>query len=393
MVRMRVALPLLVGLVGLFGLSGCERSSSTTEADTPGPPTLTVGHVGHDHQLALYAAALAGDALAPGSNVWLREVKSREMYELVRAGEVVARLRLLTVGGGSKMPAAMERGEIDIGFGSTPAVAMFADKGGPLKIICPLQADGDMLVMRADSPVSDWDAFVEACRADGPPLRIGYKAPAAVAKLVFAGALRAEGIPFTDAGVVEADRVILMNMGGGAKAIPLLAAGQIDGFVMNQPTVAMAVHKGLGHVVAELRDLPPEGQWVDHPCCCIAATESTLDAHGEVVKAFLKTILLATERIGADPAFAVDVATEWIRTPRPVEAASIPTVTYLGEPTDRWLAGMVTWLELMQEAKGFTGAYATIAPADFIADVCSLDLCRQAADELRATGMLGARGD
>lgn len=377
-------------LVLLFSVIGC-KSSTPPAADADRPVMLTVGHVGHDHQLALYMAAMAGENLAGASAPHLRLVKERQIYDLVDDGAVVARLKLIKVGGGSNMPAAMERGEIQIGLGGVPAVVKFADKGRPFRIICPLQADGDMLVMRTGSPVTDWASFVAACRADGPPLRIGYKAPVAVAKLVFIGALTAEGIAHTSKAASADDRVILVNMGGGKKAIPLLESGEIDGFVMNQPIVALAVHKGLGTVVAELRDLPPVGKWVNHPCCCVAASDETLAAHPEIVKSFLKVILLATERIKTDPDYAVEVASGWIKTPRAVEAASIPTVAYIGEPTGSWVSGMVTWLGLMQQAGGFNGRFAELSSAEFIAEACNLDFCRQAGEELREAGLLEKR--
>jgi len=37
-------------------------------------PVLTVGHVGHDHQIALYAAIDEGRALETGYGVWFEEV-------------------------------------------------------------------------------------------------------------------------------------------------------------------------------------------------------------------------------------------------------------------------------------------------------------------------------
>ncbi len=377
-------------LLTLVLVPACDRSESAGPAGvTATPPvTLRVGHVGHDHHLALYVAALEGERFLRDYGIGLREVKPREVYDLVSGEQPVARLLLLKVGGGSRMPAAMSRGEIEIGLGGIAAVAKFADAGQPFKIICPLQTDGDMLVMHPDSPVTDWASFVQAARSAERPLRIGYKAPVAVAKLVFERALQAEEIGYgfdpSDADV----RVVLVNFGSEASPLPLLETGALDGFVMNQPAVAVAIDKGLGKQVAELRDLPPAGKWIDHPCCCIAATTDTLAEQREAVKALLKVILLATQLINDDQELAIDCASRWTRYDKAVETASIPTITYGAEPTEQWLAGMNTWGQMVKEVDLFTDRYKDMPAEQFVADVCDLALCREAADELREAGHL-----
>jgi sulfonate transport system substrate-binding protein len=247
-----------------------------------------------------------------------------------------------------------------------------------------------MLVMRRDSSVRDWESLLAAARADGPPLRIGYKAPVAVAKLVFQGALEAEGIPWGyDAS--EGNRVVLVNFGSEKSPLPMLERGAIDGFVMNQPGVAVAVHKGLGRVVCELRDLPPSGRWVDHPCCCIAASQETIRQHGPALKAFLKVILLSTDWIHRDEEAAIRCASQWTKYDIAVERMSVPTVRYVAEPTETWLTGMRTWWRMAQEIDLFNGRYADATCEEFMADLCALDLSREAARELRSAGLLGAR--
>ena len=71
-----------------------------------------------------------------------------------------------------------------------------------------------------------------------------------------------------------------------------------------------------------------------------------------------------------------------------VERASVPTITYVIEPTNSWLAGMRTWAEMLPDVRLFTGRYADMAADDFVKDLCDLTLCREAARELRAQGLL-----
>ncbi len=384
---------LLAATVLAAALGGCGEGPAETPAP-PGPtpndaPQLTVGHVGHDHHLALYVAALEGEALAGADATHLREVKEKEVYDLVDGGTVVARLRFLKVGGGSNMPAAMSRGEIDVGLGGIAAIAKFVDGGQPFKVLMPLQTDGDMLVMATGSPVRTWDAFVEAAKAGREPLKIGYKAPTAVAKMIFERALVAEGVPYSFDATGEGG-VVLVNFGSEKSPIPMLESGAIDGFVMNQPAVAVAESKGLGHTVCQLRDLPPEGQWIDHPCCCVVATETVLAEHRAALVGLAKVLLLATERIRTDPRRAVELASQWTKYPVEVEGASVPTVTYVAEPTESWRAGMRTWHAMVQDIHFFKGQYADVTPEAFLEDLCALDVVREAARALREEGRLPA---
>ncbi|MCK5114582.1 MAG: ABC transporter substrate-binding protein, partial [Phycisphaerae bacterium] len=206
----------------VIAVLGCNKSSQPQDPSDSAPVMLTVGHVGHDHQLALFVAALEGERFKKASLPYLKEVKPREVYELIENGKKLALLRFVKVGGGSRMPAAMTRGELDIGLGGVAAVAKFADKGQPFKIICPLQTDGDMLVMRTGSEINDWDSFVAAAKNGKRPLKIGYKAPTAVAKLVFVGALKSAGIPFSQNPADKNARVVLINMMSEKSPLPLL---------------------------------------------------------------------------------------------------------------------------------------------------------------------------
>ncbi len=365
----------------LVALAACA-----TAADDP--PALRVGHVGHDHQLALYVAALRPAMFRERFGLHLQELKAREVYDLVENGRAVARLHLVKVGGGSLMPAAMSRGELDVGLGSSIAVAKFADDGQPLKIICPLQTDGDMLAVHRDLPISDWASFVRAARDAAKPLKIGYKAPTAVAKMIFERALKAEGIAYGYDTGGPGLGVVLLNFGSEKSPLPLLEGRVIDGFVMNQPEVAVAVHRGLAKIVADLCDLPPKGKWKHHPCCIVAARTEALERQPAAVKALLKLILLGTQCLREDQALGIDCACAWTKHERAVEAASVPTVNYIAEPTSAWLAGMETWVEMMREIKFFTGRYANRPPEEVVKDLCQFDLQQKAAAELRARGWL-----
>ncbi len=377
-----IALLCLAGLV-LVGCGNKAADKPANPAATASVPTIVVGHVGHDHQTALYIAALEGESFITKHGVGLRPVKAGEQYDLVEAGKTLARLRLVKVGGGAKMPAALARGEIEIGLGGVPAIAKLADSQtqNPVKIICPLQTDGDMLVLAKAAPSKTWAEFIAARRASDKPVTIGYKAPMAVAMLVFQRALDHEKIVWGDRSKPGV-KVVLLNMKGGKNAIPLISSGAIDGFVMNQPVVALAESKGLGKTIAHLNTLPPAGKWNNHPCCCVCAPQNTLRDHPQAVKAFLKIIQLGTRLIETDPKTAIQHASTWTKKPLAVETASVPTITYNATPNPAWWAGMNTWATMMADAKLYTGRYKGKSAADILKDLCQFELCEQAKKEL-----------
>ena len=327
-----------------FSFCSVTPQNASAEGDVP---VFKVGHVGHDHQIALFVAALEGDNYKE-HGVWLKEKKKKEVYGLISKGTEIAELHLLKVGGGSRMPAAMERDEIHIGFGGVAAVAFFRDKGDPFKIICPLQTQGDMLVVRKDIPAKDWGTFVEYVKKSERPVKIGYKAPVAVAKLIFMAALDEEGISYTTSDKKkEGAKIELVNLQGGKNMVPSLSSGTVDGFVMNQPAVSVAKVKGVGKVVADLSYLPPKGNWIDHPCCCVATTDKMIAQHRPILKQFMKLIYVATEKINADKEKAAKLTSEWTKLPIEVENDSLPTIQYVAEFRESWKKGMFIWRKIM----------------------------------------------
>jgi NitT/TauT family transport system substrate-binding protein len=362
MIRTPRVLAVLLAFAFLLGCGGSDEEETAAPGGGPekGPaPRINVGHVGHDHQIALFVAALAPERFREDCGVWLRERKPREVYDLVRGEEVLAELHLSKVGGGSRMPAAMERGDIQVGLGGIPAVIFFVDKGLPFRIISGLNVDGDMLLVRPDVPVEDWAGFVEYVKGSEQPVKIGYKAPVAVAKLVLMGALDAEGVPYGERG--EPGGVELVNLRGGGKIVPSLEKGMVDGAVINEPFGSMAVHKKVGKIVSLLEDLPPEGRWKSHPCCCICATDDTIANHREALKALLTLTHAATKLILEDRAEAAKLASEWTKVDLEIEQMSVPNIAYVSKPDEAYKTGLRIWFGIMKDVGQFEGRLKEMA--------------------------------
>jgi NitT/TauT family transport system substrate-binding protein len=340
---------------------------STPAGAEDAAPTLTVGHVGHDHQLALYVAAEAGKTLEKEYGVYLRELKPEEMYELFDGGKLAARVHLVRVGGGAKMPAALEQGHIEVGLGGLGPVVKFIDKGSPLKVLAPLNNDGDALVLRNEFKAASWAEFVNEVKQSPRPLKIGYKDPMANAYMIFARALTEEGIRFGQEPVAADGKpvqIITMNLQGDENTVPSMEGGIVDGVVANEPMPSILVHKKTGRKAADLSGLPPAGKWKDHPCCVVAAGDVALKTKREAVRSLLKVIAAGSDMIARDKAKTLAAEAKWTRTDPAVGEKSIMNVTYVSRADGAWLKAVDTWLDLMKSSNAFQRGLKDKSPAD-----------------------------
>lgn len=336
-------------------------------AGEPSVPLLTVGHVGHDHQIALYAAAEEGQALDKPYGVWLKELKPQEVYDLYDRGTLAARISLVRVGGGAKMPAALEQGHIEVGLGGLGPVVKFIDKGSPIKVLAPLNNDGDSLVLRNGVPASSWAEFVKFVKGAMQPVRIGYKDPLANAYLILTRALAEEQIRFgrlpvaTDGTPMQ---VITMNLQGDENMLPSMESGIVDGVVANEPVPSLLVHRRVGKRIADLSDLPPAGKWKDHPCCVVAAGEKALKEKRDAVRSFLKVVAAGSDIVTRDKAKALAAESKWTKTAPEVGKLSIARVAYVGRADGGWLRAVDAWLEMMSSSQAFQKNLKDRTPPD-----------------------------
>jgi NitT/TauT family transport system substrate-binding protein len=360
-------------------LASCGQKEDT---EALGAPTrLKVGHVGHDHHTALFVALDNASEYAEQAGIDAKVVEDRKFYELFDQSEKIADLEIVKVGGGSKMPTALAQDIIEVGFGGVAAVLASVDSGAPVKLIAPLHYKGDMFVVRPDFEAKSWGEFVAIARAAKKPLRIGYKSPVAVAKLVFEEALKHEGIKFSGDPSQTDLQVHMVNVKGGSKLNVALGSGLIDGYAGNNPFPAIAVDKQIGRIICDLEDLPP-GTFRDHPCCCIAAGTESLKNKSEAIVDLLVLFLQANETINTDLEKAVSSAVRWIGTSRTVERMSIPTSGYSLEPSARWHQTMGKWIEAMNGLGIFRGKLEGLGPEEVSQAAYDFDLLQKAREKL-----------
>lgn len=357
-------------------------------------PTLKVGHVGHDHHIALYVAAEAGRDLEKSYGVYLKELKPQEVYELYDNGRLAATLILVRVGGGAKMPAALEQGHIEVGLGGLGPIIKFVDKGSPIKVLAPLNNDGDALVLRNDVVASTWAEFAALAKNAGKPLRIGYKDPMANAYLIFIRAIAEAGLRYGQEPVGPDGRpvqVIMVNLQGEENALPSLESGIVDGVVVNEPSPSLIVHKKIGRRLANLSALPPEGRWQGHPCCVVAAGETALKEKRSAVVSLLKVIAAGGDLMARDREKAFAAEAKWTKTPPEVGRKSILNVSYVVRPDEKWLKGVDTWIEMMVSSGQFQKNLKGKSPAAIRAALFDLVPMTEALAEMKHRAEKGTR--
>jgi len=360
-------------------LPGCKQKDDTRVQ--PEPVTIKLGHVGHDHHAALFVAFDNAADYAKESGISVKVINDRKFYELFDKGQKVADVEIVKVGGGSKMPTALAQNVIEVGFGGVAPVLASVDSGAPVKLISPLHYKGDMFVVRPDFEAKSWEEFVTMARASEKPLRIGYKNPVAVAKLVFEEALNYEGITF-GGDLSQTDlQVHMVNVNGGSKLNVSLGSGLIDGYAGNNPFPAIAVEQGIGRIICDLEELPP-GTFRNHPCCCIAANTNILQEKSKAIVNLLVLFLQANETINSDPDKTVASAVRWIGTSESVEKMSIPTSGYSMEPSALWHRTMGKWMEAMNGLGIFRGKLQGLEPEEIPEVAYDLSLLETARKEL-----------
>ncbi|MFO7949239.1 MAG: ABC transporter substrate-binding protein [Candidatus Fermentibacteraceae bacterium] len=363
----RASLPLAFSILMLVVLAcggdgppGEASAAEDTTRVSEGPdihaeaPLLKVGHCRHDHHSAVFIAQARGEEMREEHGIYL-EPLGEAFYALMEDGEKVAELEFVPSPGAMNIPNNMVSGQFELGFGGVIPFAASADQGTGIRIVAPMHTGGDMLVVPADSPVEDWEGFLEWVEESREPVVVGYKSPKAVALLIFESALENAGVAYSYHGNEQpGSKVVLFNAQGLGNLNPSLQNGTIDAYIANNPSCALAEDSGIGRCIAELEDLPP-GEFQDHPCCAIAATSEVLEEKPGEVESALRLFAAATDWINANPEAAAETVAEALGNPVEVELASMATSGYDWRPTDAWYEDMNAIVCNMRELGTFSG--------------------------------------
>ncbi len=353
---------LVLLFVLLAALTACDRAA-------PPLPVIRIGHAPHDHHAALYLAASLPGYFRDNGGVYLKEIVPKAEYELIDHSVSVARLLISSEKGGIKLVRKLDEEQLDLSYGGLPAMLSLIDQGSRLRILVPTMGEGAGFVVANHLPVADWDSFLALARSRPEPLKIGYKIGTSVQNIILEAALRESGVPYSRDETTAGARVVLVNLHGTENLLPALENNLIDGFVVNQPLVAMAVSKGAGKLLANLRDLPPAGRWAGIPCCALAGNETFVGRHSHEVETLTTLLMRANEYISAHPDESAALVAAWLGVPVAVEKLSIPTIRYSNVFDDQWHRGLDQWVETMVENGELNGQVRQAWQAGSLDDV------------------------
>lgn len=325
----------------------CLFAGNALAADLP---VLKTGIIFTTHDTPFFVAATKGEAFK-SHGVWLKQISPRESYELVVKDKPVALLDLVVAKSGSETATLFAQKHLDIGLASITAIMAGIDKGTPMKIICPLQIEGMALIAPKNSSLTDWDSFLKMARESGEAVKVGFHSPTSAPKIVLEGALRKSGINVTTDPTDNKAQVLLVDLKETSNLLASLSSGQVEAVVGPSPFPEVAQSKGLGKVVADLRDLPPKGEWAEFPCCVVVASEETIKSKPAIVGDFVKLILEANKWCNEHRQEAGEMAAKWIGMPE--EAGRMSSLVFLNEFTPSWLKGTGAYLNILDGMNKF----------------------------------------
>jgi ABC-type nitrate/sulfonate/bicarbonate transport system substrate-binding protein len=168
---------------------------------------------------------------------------------------------------------------------------------------------------------------------------------------------------------------ILYSKGTGPMPT-LLATKQIDGYIAWQPFVEVAPVAHIGKVITYSGDLPPDDRWKDHPCCVLTARTDLMASNPAFVDAMGAATILATRYVTDHPSEAADIVADWLAgkgnfTYGNVTVSSIdvlsrafPTVKFVNEPSEQWMAGQIEFIYALRELGALTGSLENSSDAE-----------------------------
>ena len=209
---------------------------------------------------------------------------------------------------------AMRDGAVDfVGGSAHSALAAFPEWQG-VKLLCA-QAQGMywFLVMRADIGAVRGDVSVVRGRSIGaaPWVEMGLR------RLLIEAGLDLERDQVTIAPVPGASGT---NVNFGLTAAKALEDGKIDGFWANGMGAEVAVGRGVGAVVLDVRRGDGPRACFNYTMASLAATDQLIDGSPEIAAAAVRAIVKTQAALRADPARAGEVGRKLFP---PAEAALI----------------------------------------------------------------------
>lgn len=346
MMKNKKLLALLIAT--LFTLSvfagGCGGNTADSGADTPEKevPTINMGYIFTTHHEPLMIALSEGETMKD-LGIYLKPVVEKEKYELIADGKKVANLNIVVTKSGSETATLFAQNHLDLALASVTAMMSAVDKCTPIKIISPIQTEGMAMVFPKDSQVKDWESFMTYVKSSPQPVKIGYHSPSSAPKILTETAFAEAGLKMThDANDASAD-ILLVDLKETSNLIPSLTSKQVDGWVGPTPQPEVAETQGVGQVVFQLRDMPPEGKWHNCPCCVIAARDEVIEKYPAEVQHIVDLIDTYSKWCNENKEQAGTIAANWLG--MEPEAVTKADIFFTTTPDNNWMSSVGVYLD------------------------------------------------
>ena len=346
---MRILLALAVIITSPF-INGCSKSSDSVSGELP---TLRIGYIFSDHSLLSMVAAHQSEQFR-GSGAYLETVTPREVYRLIGSnGDPVANIEMVVTNSGGEAANMLAQNQLDLSMFSVTVVMSGRDRNVPIKVLGPAHLEGNSIVFHRDTGVEDWDTLQDFIRQSNEPVRIGYISPTSSATVIIKTALTMNGISFTEDADDRNAEALLVNLRSTSNFMTALSSGQVHGWIGPSPFPMVAEHQGVGRIALDSSELPPDGYFVDFPCCAVVAREAILEQSPEAIRTYLELLRHTADFVNNNRDDAARIISEWIGVPE--EAARRSTVYYTVTPTDGWLRGTEVLYNFLNDSGHFEG--------------------------------------
>lgn len=310
-------------------------------------PNLNFAYILSDHHAPLMVLGKEWEFFQGKYKIFLKPVTEYKLYDFFFDGSRIAQVKLIPTKTGPDLEKLNAQGSVDIGISGTQAIIMSIDKEVKTKIIAPLQTAGNVFVLKNDLPINNWHDFVNEIKGSKCQFKIGMPGPETVATIIFRSALDYEGISYTEDVANKNADILFINMKGHGALISSLANRITEGIIGAQPFPSVTITKGLGKLILNLQEVPPNRRWYGHACCSMEASEEFMKRDRDLLIKMMELMILGVDTANRDKGVTARACSSWLGIEEAVEKVAMPTLTYTTTPTTQWTESVYTYVEVM----------------------------------------------
>lgn len=351
-------------------------------------PMVRMAYILSDHHAPLVVAATNGERFQQDFGLWLKPLNKGKLYELTDNSGCLARVQLIPTKKGPDVEKLVAQGSVDIAISGTQAILMTVDRGVDSHIISPLQNAGNVFVVDKKLDMNDWGSFVSYVKGQGRGFKIGMPGPQTVATIIFRSALDNEGVSYTENAADKKADVLFINMKGHGNLVAALTNNITQGIIGAQPFPSVTIDRGVGRLILNLQDVPPDHRWAGHACCSLEATGSFMKDQAPLAHKMLTLLALSTDLCQKHKELTARSCSAWLGVPVSVETVAMESLDYATEPTAHWRRSVDLYAQTMDRMNMFNGKLKGAQGAAMEKQAFDFSVMNQVRQELKAAGRI-----